>query len=101
MPLRVHRLIRIIALGECTFRFQCIMRLPKPRAGAEMAIHALIFGLIAAAILAQKAGGEHDQALISCGQNNNNRTPAYQALQFWMDTAVLATSSISCVSPFR
>lgn len=58
MPFRIHSLIRIIVLCEFGSGSLCGETVLKPFTGAEMVLHTGIFALIAAAMFAQKAGGE-------------------------------------------
>jgi len=98
MPLRIHSLIRIIALCKFNFGLFVVKRALKFFTGAEMGIHAGIFALMSAGMLVQRAGGERSQTQISCNQTLTQHLLAYEILQFLMNIGVMFIILVLCVS---
>ena len=57
MSFQIHKWIKATALCESPF-LRVVEFVFDPSTGVEMIIHAVIFGLTTAALLAQKAGGK-------------------------------------------
>jgi hypothetical protein len=100
MSPRIRDLIPAAAICEFGPPFLCISkRVLKPFTGAEMVIHIVLCGLLAAAMLVQNAGGKvKSEALLQ--KSIDGRVSAYEVLQFWMDIAVMFSITALYVSPF-